>query len=162
MLQALNIWIISAEERQRILSTLNQTLKSPEKMSLKLNYSILTMFYGLGCDVLDLHFWPALDKYLNVLSSLDQIIAGKRSISLTTDICHVKSALLVSRKTILLSRNYWLVNILFDTVILITSSISWVLNIVSPNTFPSHRVLTRSAKTFFLNASSRTITVIMS
>ena len=83
-------------ERNQILNKLNFTLKSPEKMSLKSNYSTLMMFYGLGCDVLDLHFWPFLDKYLNVLCSLDEIISGKRSFSLTTDICHVKSALLVS------------------------------------------------------------------
>lgn len=67
----------------------------PEKMSLKLNYSVLLMFYSLGCDNLDAHFWPLLNKYLNVLCSLDEIISGKRSILLTTDICHVKSALMV-------------------------------------------------------------------
>lgn len=68
---------------------------SPEKMSLKLNYRILLMFCGLGCEILDMFFWPNLNKYLNVLASLDEIISGKRSILLCTDICNVRSALLV-------------------------------------------------------------------
>lgn len=95
LLQALNTWNVSLEERKKILCTLKKTLISPGKISLKLNYSVLIMFYSLGYDVLDLHFWPILNKYLNVLSSFDEIISEKRSILLTNDICHVKSALLV-------------------------------------------------------------------
>lgn len=94
--QAFNVWNINVEQRKKLQITLNNTLQNTEKMSLKLNYSVLLMFYGLGCDALDVHFWPILETYLNVLASFDEIIPRKRSIQFTTDICRVRSALLVS------------------------------------------------------------------
>lgn len=105
LMRALNTWNISVEEKGKILVTIKKTLMNPEKMSLKLNYGILLMFYSLGCDNLDAHFWPLLSKYLNVLCSLDEIISGKRSISLTTDICHVKAAVILVSG--MLYRNFW-------------------------------------------------------